>query len=353
MEEKDIIPFDKLEKESYVLVERNKRRERARALSYFKRGLLLLLLVGICFGAYRLLPHIKAMWNKIPWTTKNEEPSNTEGDTATPPANSSTPNENVSTEDGSTTGEYKINEIGTKEFIAINESGCDFDFSQGYIAKSLEEIYKQYGNEAPVVLITHSQIRESYSNGKDYSRSSNFYSDNQNVSEIGKAICQELCSHGVNAIQISELYASGSIYGSRSEYEKALMDTLKRYPSITYVFNISRGLTINDDMTMDKSSFTKDERSYAQLSLICGTSSSVATENQTNNVFFAFDFAKFANEVEAGLIKEGKISRFPLSQNFGPISLNVDVGEYANSFDEAQNSAISFALILSDYLKKG
>ncbi len=356
MEEKDIISIE-AEGDSHVLVERNKRRERQRVFLYFKRGLALLLLVGICFGAYKLFPHAKTLWNKMPWVNGGEQPS-TNTDTGTPPASSNTgntsTNENTDTENGGELGgEYKINTVKPYEYKAINESGCDFDFSQKYSAKSLEEIYRQYGNEAPVVLITHSAIRESYSNGTSYSPSDNFYSDNENVCEIGKIICQSLNSYGVNAIQLSELYASGSIYGSSTEYEKSLSDTLKKYPSITYIFNVSRGIKINDDLTMDKSVITSGENSLAQISLISGTSSNEASESQVNNVLFAFDFATFANQKQQNIIKENKISRFDLSQGFGPVSVNIDVGEYSNSFEEASSSAEVFTEIFSEYLKEG
>lgn len=355
MEEKDIISLNEENKESFVLVERNKKREREKAILYFKRGLALILLIGICIGAFKLFPSIKALWNKLPFTSNENNESTDTSTISKPSTDSPLPPQSGSTNTSTDTdisNSYAINNIGKQEFKATNESGCDFDFSLKHSSKALEEIYSQYGKEAPVVLITHSQIRESYSNGISYSPSDAFYSDTSNVSYIGAEICKKLNSYGVNAIQISELYASGSIYGSQVEYEAALKNALKKYPSITYVFNISRGISINDDMTMDKTVLKDGELSYAQISIICGTSSNEANENQTNNVLFAFDFSKFANNKMNNIVKESKISRFELSQSLGPVSLNIDIGDYANSYEEAANSASAFASLFSDYLKE-
>lgn len=354
MEENDIIALENEQRESFVLVERNKRRERARFLSYFKRGLVLLLLAGICFGVYKLFPHIKSVWSKMPWANSTQN-TDTNTDNTPPIENNTTsppPNQSISTDTKDVTGEYKINSVGTQNYKAVNESGCEFDFSTKYSSKALAEIYGKYGKEAPVVLITHSHIREAYSNGEYYSSDSEFYSDNENVADIGEVICSVLNECGINAIQINELYASGSIYGSQNEYEKAISDALKKYPSIAYVFNVSRGINISDDMTMNKTTVKNGESTCAQISITSGTSWDKATENQNNNVLFAFDFAKYANENINGIIKENKISRFSLSQDFGPIMSNLDIGEYSNSFDEAKSSAEEFAKLLSSYLKE-
>ena len=74
-------------------------------------------------------------------------------------------------------GSYRILDTGAQKYEAINESGCEFDFSSELTLTSVYEIYKRYGNEAPVVLITSSHQRESYSNGKFYSTSDKFYDD--------------------------------------------------------------------------------------------------------------------------------------------------------------------------------
>ena len=352
MEEKSIISLGEEIKESGVLVERNKSRERKRILRYFKRLFALIVLACLCVLAVLSFPYIKDFAGKIklPSSLKDIVPNVTD----TPPnANSST---NTSTDENLTPPrdyEYEITDIDAQDYIFVNESGCEFDTTFPYEKESLEEIYNKYGNEAPVVLIIHSNIRESYSNGKGYSQDSAFYSDESNVSSVGAVLSDSLNKNGINAIHISELYASGSIYGSKDEYENALTNALKKYPSIKYVFNVSRGIRINDDLSMNKSTTKSEARSLAQISIINGTNMDKSTENQTRGVLFALDFSKFANSKIENIIKENKISRFDLSQNFGPVSVNLDIGEYANTIDEAKNSAESLGVIFAEYLKNG
>ena len=350
MEEKNIISLNDDINESHVLVERNKRRERNRTLSYFKRAIFLIILACIIVCAIFLLPYLKNFFSKIGMNANTDNGTSTN---SPPVIDNLGTSSNTNTEsDTPIDYEFKINQNGGSDYVAINESGCEFDFSQPYKMTSLAEIYRKYGNEAPVVLVIHSNIRESYSNGIGYSRDSNFYSDEKNISEIGKIIVDTLNSNGVNAIQVSELYASGSIYGSRAEYERALSDTLKKYPSILYVFNISRAISINDDFTMDKATISHGESNLAQISIISGTNMDTVTQNQVNNVLFAFDFAKFANLEVKNFVKENKISRFDLSQDLGPVSVNLDIGEYSNTFEEAKSSAELFGTLCSEYLKR-
>lgn len=353
MEEKSIISLSEQINESGVLVRRNKKREIKRLASYFKRFLTLIIAICLCIALIFAFPYFKGFFSKIklPSLPNNQSPPTTD----TPPlVDSPSTDTNVNTDDKQPIEyEYKINEKTPHEYIATNESGCDFDFSEPYKTTSLDEIYRQFGDEAPIVLVIHSNLRESYSDGVGYNRNSNFYSDEKNVSSVGTVLVDTLNSNGINAIQVSELYASGSIYGSKAEYEKALLDTLKRYPSIRYVFNVSRGININDDFSMNKATLKNGTNNLAQISMTSGTNMKDATENQKNNVLFSFDFAKYANSNISNLIRENKISRFDLSQDFGPTSVNLDIGEYANTFEEAKNSAEAFGTLFSEYLKQG
>lgn len=394
MEEKDMIFLDYDNTQSFVLVERNKKRQKEKQMTALKRGIALILLLVSVFGAIRLFPYAKELITNF-FNEKNtytitpdtedggqnqngsgenepSDPDNSTGgaNTDTPPikneestdtdadAENNAGNNDTSTDDESSDNEeikdgyYKINEVGSLKYTATNESGCEFDFSIKFSKTALDEIYKKYGNDSPVVLITHSSVLETYSDGESYCTEGDFYAENKNVGDIGGVICERLNALGVGAIQLNELYASGAIHTSQAEYKKSLDEALKKYPSITYVFNISRGISVNDDLTMNKSYITKNGEKYAQISIISGTSWDTASSDQTENVRFAFDFSKFLNTQNKNFVKENVISRYPLSQNIAPLVANVDIGDYANSYEEAERAAELFAQLFYEYISK-
>lgn len=378
MEEKDIIFLGEQE-ESFVLVERNKKRQKQKQREAIKRGVAFIVLIVAIIGAIKIFPYVKEFFSSF----KNENPpadssgiNKPSDDGSLPPSldtSTDTSTDASSDEDTSTSEEensdsdtetdtdtnennefktdfYEIKENGTSKYLAINESGCEFDFSKDFSKTKLKDIQRKYGSDAPIVLITHSSINESYSNGENYSKDGDFYSEKNNVGDIGKIICNNLNALGVGAIQLDELYASGAIFSSQAEYKKSLDEALKKYPSISYVFNVSRGISLNDDLTMNKSTFQKDGEKYAQISMISGTNWDSATKNQTQNVLFAFDFSKYLNNESPNFVKENKISRYSLSQDISPNTVNIDIGEFSNSFEEAKRSAVLFATLFYNYI---
>lgn len=339
---------------SGVIVEVNKKRQKKKHLGA-KRLLAILFAALLCFGVYKAFPYINRFFTSI-------VPNNTDGAvTDTSALNSDTSsgeNGNLSNDNDVNTpdaaipsGHYQIIDLTAIEYEIINESSCDFDFSSPFEHKTLEEIYSAYGKDAPVVLIMHSSNRECYSDGISYSPNGAFYSDTENVGDIGEIICESLNMLGVNAIHINETYAGGSILSSKEEYEASLEEALNMYPSITYIFNISRDIKINGDLSMDKTTFPVGENACAQIGIICGTSDDYVTKEQNENAAFALGFAGELNKMGIKLIKSNTISRFSLSQNYTPISLKIDIGSYANSFAEASLCAQAFAFYISEYIK--
>ena len=401
MEEKNLVPLKNDVDESGVLVERNRKRQAEKTKRIFIRTVVVLLLIGLIYGAIKLFPMAKEFFNSWGDPSKNNSPiTNGESDSNSSDSNSQN---GISTDDGSGNGQnsanpstppdkdtesndknnknpedtdkdsnaengnssstdtntsqdvestvkHKITGFGKTKYSAVNESGCEIDFSSKFKKISPSEISKKYGSDSPLVLITHSQGNEAYSNGISYSESDAFYSESSNVNSLGKIISDMLNAYGIPTIQLSEVYAGGGVFGSQKEYEKSLAETLKKYPSISYVFNISRGIKINDDLTMNKSYVERNGQKLAQIKLISGTNWDIATKDQIENVRFAFDLGKFLNIETDCFVKQNVISRFALSQNIVPLCTNIEIGEYANSYDEAKRSAELFATLLYMYL---
>ena len=206
-----------------------------------------------------------------------------------------------------------------------------------FVPITASQIYKSYGNEAPVVLIVHKSCQEAYSNGVYYSMSDSFYSSSNNVGDIGKIICDALNSSGVNAIHLNEIYANGGRFSSSVEYKDAIKKALAAYPSIEYVFSISRDTLINEDYSMTKPIVSIDEVSLAQMKITVGACDD--TELLEKNLSLAIMLATSKANLAYGVV----LSRFNLSQSLSPCALDIDIGAFSNSFEEASILAIAFA----------
>ena len=345
MDNKQLVPIntDNDTEQGSVLVVNRKRRKRKFKL---RRFLAIALLVCIGYFAYKNFSAIKEYAN-MHFNSSIENSSNND--------QSSNPDDNDLIIDNPPTPPSNLDEIPlealtinkvTYQFTTINnETSLELSLNESERAFILaNEIYKQYGNEAPVVLVMHSNALESYSNGEYYCTDDSFYSEKNNVSSLGAYVCKLLNENNINAIHIKDVFYNGSMHGAKEEFENKLSQILKQYPSISYVIDISRDIIFNDDMTMNKPITEIDENNCAQIKLTVGSNS----ENDfwIKNINFANKFALESNNI----IYDITLSPFELSQNISPISLKVDLGAYSNSYEEAKLASQELALRLSHLL---
>lgn len=387
MSNESLIPVkvDAVEVENGVKIkERKKRKGFLIKKRRGKRIISLLVLCLLVFGVYKAYPKINEWVSSLPNNAgeenenndtgeQNNEQNNNSGnenqgatsngtennndstnDDATqnqPSTDEGEPNENEGTSNDSESPIFEIINTSSPEILISNESQVRLDLQNGLFERvNIEEIYEEYGTSAPVVLITHSNASESFSNGEGYSVSDSFYSTENNVSTLGAAISEVLNLYGINTIHLSEIYSDGALFGSQAEYKEALEGVLSENPSIQYVFNISRDILINDDLSMLKPTFSYDESSIAQIKLIIGTGGDEITSMQEKNLNFTYDFSSFANEECGAFVRELCISRFELCQNYAPVCVEAEIGAYSSSYEEAYSSALLFANLLVDFI---
>lgn len=341
MDNKELIPISELEdveESSVQVVRRKKRRKKSKG-----KRLLAFALVTVCIVyAYMNFDELSAfaisvkeklsiLENKNPPDSNlggdNNQNKNEDGEANSSKGENESEKEDVQVESLIPENAYKI--LGNFEsFTDVNnEAGVSLDFEAVDLIKA-SDVYDQYGNEAPCVLIIHRNCLEIYSNGVYYSPSDSFYGYNDNVGDVGKAICDSLNECGIKSIHIDTIFANGGIYSSKKEYENALKEALKKYPSISYVIEISRDVSVNKDMTLNKNVFNEH---YAQIKLTIGSSI------DENDIFWKknLSFAKALAEHSENLICDITLSSFELSQNIEPVCIRVDVGSYGNTINEA------------------
>lgn len=359
MERKDPVPYRYITEYDYNEIEPcvkaipRKKRER-RSGSFIRIFLSLLTCICIALLLYVNRDGLRLLANSLLFGGDADEKdtdsiTDTKSDTGNACVSTDTSQSNTDTPPDKTAF-YAIKNVDMSGSGLENQTSLKFDVSKFRTDKiSLAGIYTKYGKEAPVVLIIHSCANEAYSNGEKYSENSAFYSDSENVAAIGEKIASVLNRSGVNCIHLSENFGNGALHCSRTEYEKALCETLKKYPSISYVIDVSRDIEIEGDMTMKK---PISDDGYAQIRLSVGSGEIAKNPYWSENLAFAISLSEYISHTNRSIMRPCVLSRFPLSQQFSKMSIRADIGSYSNTFEEAVCSAEFFGLELSSYISE-
>ena len=129
-------------------------------------------------------------------------------------------------------------------------------------------------------------------------------------------------------------------------------NTLKENPSIAYVIDISRGININDDLSMNNETICVNSIKYPTIQLWCGTSSTELSNEQEQGILFAQGLAEHINHNTSLLISRLTVAKYDLSLNLAVPAIRADIGTYACTFDDALISAELFTNCLVDFLNK-
>lgn len=313
----ELVPIESIENKQNLVIYKSKKRR----FLFFKL-IFIAIFVGMALIIYFNFDKIFSFFEKsadVPFENDSSFESNTISSNTQA---SNTPSKEIPS------NAYEIIENSFVFSTITNESEFELDVLE-YNPKKTNEIYKKYGNEAPVVLIIHSACLEAYSNGSFYTTNDEFYSTKNNVRNVGKIIASTLTDLGVNAVHIENIFANGGIYSSKEEYESVLKDALRKYPSIEYVIDISRDIIISDDMTMIKPVCSKNGVKMAQMKLWVG--SSTKNELWKSNLSLATMLASQNPDITSEVI----LSSFSFSSDICPQFLKIDVGAYSNTYEEA------------------
>lgn len=226
------------------------------------------------------------------------------------------------------------------EFQFNNESSTEIQPNKvAYSFVSANDIYASFSTTSPVILLVSFSPYESYYNVGN----TDFYSDSKNVLEIGKHICDKLNSLGVNACYLTVAEPTNALVDSKELYEITIKETLSKYPSISYILDISRYVEINSDSLLEKETVLIDNAKTPTIRLVNGDISTISKENFENNVNFSNKLAEKINMDFPLLVSKHTISRYSLFQAFDVPTVRVEIGSYACTFEEALNTSELFA----------
>ncbi|MBO5312748.1 MAG: stage II sporulation protein P [Clostridia bacterium] len=329
---------DFTEEEPCVLVVPSKGRRRKKR----RRGGCLLLLLLLFFGAYKIFPYAQELISSL---TPSSDKINDNSTLDSIPDDTNDNEEN-------TEGKYEIKQSFPSESNVIIEASGDLSISTlKYELKGADNVYSIYGESAPVVLITCFSPTECFSNGRDYSLNDSFHSETKSISEIAQHICNLLNQSGIGAMFYVDTFFNGADLEYKRSFEAEISSILENNPSIEYVIDISRDVVINEDMSMDKHVISHNDTVIPCISLTVGTNDTVITDMQRKNTYFAKSLAEFINISSPCFAYKTTISKYPILQSFDAVTLRVDIGSYACSYDEAIKSAELFSEYLEQFLR--
>ncbi|MBE6599240.1 MAG: hypothetical protein E7638_07350 [Ruminococcaceae bacterium] len=107
----------------------------------------------------------------------------------------------------------------------------------------LSELYAEFGEDAPVVLILHTHGTESYAkNGASHTSESEYRSLNseKNILAVGEALAETLRGMGINVLFCEEMFDAEDFTLAYYNASLKIREYLKEYPSISYIFDLHR-----------------------------------------------------------------------------------------------------------------
>jgi len=246
---------------------------------------------------------------------------------------------------------YHFIDTTPDKFTTVYEFDGKIDFKNfDFSLRKKSDLYDIFGENAPIVLIVNFAPLECYSGGEGYSYSSDFSSDSHNVSEIATQICSYLNEEGINTVYLECDSTKETLYENQKQYEKDIKNYLDSNPSIAYIFDISRTLKFNRDMSIDNETVQINGETMPTINFVCGTNNGNLTKEQEKAAYCSNEFSSYFNSTHPLFVSKQTFSRFELNQRFSVPCIRVNIGSYANTFDDALKTARLFSTLLSDFL---
>lgn len=207
----------------------------------------------------------------------------------------------------------------------------------------------------PLVLIIHTHGTECYLPEDKIS-----YSDttptrstdiSQNIIAVGKALADTLNAKGVPTLHCETMFDEQSYSSAYTNSEKAVIEYLKKYPSIQYVFDIHRDSIINGNGEKIKPTAEIDGSSFAQAMFVVGTDSSGADHpDWEKNLTVASIFQYALVEKYPTLMRPINLRSASFNAEHTIGSLLIEIGTCGNYLYEAKNTAKIMGDLIADII---
>lgn len=223
----------------------------------------------------------------------------------------------------------------------------------------LDEIYAQYGDDAPVVLIIHTHGTEAYSpeNSTKYIENEGFRSEDitQNVVSVGAVMAEVFNDNGINTIHCTIMHDKDSYRDSYIRSLETLTSFIEKYPSIQYIFDVHRDSIITSDMKCVSPVTNIDGTEAAQFMTVVGTDFKGANHPdwEKNNLTLAVHLQDSLAEKYPNLVRSINLRGAGFNAQYAPGSLLLEIGTCGNTLTQAKTTAKIVANALSELIIGG
>lgn len=232
-----------------------------------------------------------------------------------------------------------------KNVFVKNESGLSFSLSS--LMKNPVQITKNKSADKPTVLILHTHASEAYADQKGARSEDTAH----NVVAVGDAMTEELEAAGIGVIHCRTIIDKPSYNRSYNRAREIIEDTLDEYPSIKIVLDVHRDSMIRSDGSEYKVVSEVDGTKCAQLMMVMGTNAGgLDHPNWKKNLSFAADLQQSIAEKYPTLMRPINLRKQRFNEHATTGSMILECGSSANTLQEAQTAARTFAKLLAEQI---
>lgn len=213
------------------------------------------------------------------------------------------------------------------------------------------------GSNEPLVLIIHTHGTECYIDEGKLSYTAETPTRTQdtskNVVAVGQALADTLNSNGIPTLHDTTMHDKDSYSAAYDNSERAVIEYLKKYPSIQYVFDVHRDSLVRSDSSKLKPVACIDGKAAAQVMLVVGTNSMGANHpNWMQNLTVASIFQSHIIQKYGNLMRPINLRGASFNAEHAPGSLLIEIGSCGNTLSEAKQAAILFGNAISEIILK-
>ena len=255
-------------------------------------------------------------------------------------------------EEGPSPGEEGSAEEEAPSLRLTNETGYAPDLEECAAHRAvppLAVLRDRYGEEAPLVLILHTHGTEAYAECAD----ENYRSMDPSLSvlSVGRLLGDRLRDAGIPTIRLDELFDAKDFNLAYYSAAAAIRETLERYPSVSYIFDLHRDSIELGDGTVYAArasvGTTGNAARAAQMMFVVGTDEAGAEHpGWRDNLGLAVRLQKALSLEYPYLMRDINLRPASFNEQYTPGSLLIEIGSSGCTLGEAEEAAELLATAL-------
>lgn len=168
------------------------------------------------------------------------------------------------------------------------------------------------------------------------------------VVSVGQSLADDLERLGIDAVFADTLHDYPSYDDAYQRSRETITQLAAQYPEVEVYIDLHRDSVIPGlNNTVNSNGVD-----YATMVLVVGTDQEAAHPNWEQNYSFALQVTATANTLVEGIMREPLTYSWHYNQDIAPKAILVELGNTANSEQEAKNSAAVLAQTIATILKQ-